>query len=395
MAELSVAIIATDNEQQAVLNALIEGTSVARPVLTCSSHPMTASDPVARKLIATKPDVMVIDIPIDNPASALRSIELLHQEMPDASIFALGSMAQPQTIVSAMRAGAREYVERPTTTTELLEAFVRLSAAQRKSRGEGQPGRVFSVVGAKGGSGTTTIAVNTALTMQAMYGSTLLIDLGTLGHTALHLNLKPLFTVSDAVRNLHRLDHSLLESFLTRHPAGLHLLAGATAPGTVEATTADYARLFEMVIHHYRYIVVDVSSRLDSATRLVCNLSEYVLLVLQADVTSLWSASRMVQYLGEAGGRERVRLVLNRYRKIPGFNDSDAESATGARVLWKIPNQYSAVSAAIDNGKPLSEQGAPDIVKSFQGLAALLTREEAEPARSSSNWSIFRNTFQG
>ena len=100
----------------------------------------------------------------------------------------------------------------------------------------------------------------------------------------------------------------------------------------------------------------------------------------------------MVQYLSEAGGRERVRLVLNRYRKIPGFNDSDAESATGAKVMWKIPNQYAAVSAAIDNGNPLTEQGSTDIVKAFQGLAAILVRDEPEPKRSS--WSIFRNAFQ-
>lgn len=392
MSELSVAIIASDDEQQAVLHALVDATNVARTVLTTSSYPLTATDPVTRKIHLAQPEVIVVDIPIGNPASALRGIELLHQEMPEVSIFAVGSMAQAQTIVSAMRAGAREYVERPATTTDLLEAFVRLSASQRKSRGEGQRGPVFSVVGAKGGSGATTVAVNTALALQAGHGQTVLVDLGTLGHTALHLNLKPLFTVSDAVRNLHRLDYALLESFITQHPTGLHVLAGANTPGSIEPTTADYARLFEMLTHHYRYVVVDVSSRLDAATRLVCNLSEYVLLVTQTDVASLWSASRIVQYLGEAGGREHVRLVLNRHRKIPGFGDREAESATGAKVLWKIPNQYAAVSAAVDGGKPLLDQGSAEITKAFQGLATALTREGEEPKTSA--WSIFRSTFQ-
>ena len=116
--------------------------------------------------------------------------------MPTAAIFALGSMSQPQLIVNAMRAGAREYIERPTTTTDLLEAFVRLSSAQRKTKTEsGQRGKVFSVVNAKGGSGATTVAVNTALSLQSSFGNVALVDLAPLGHDALHLNVKPTFTL--------------------------------------------------------------------------------------------------------------------------------------------------------------------------------------------------------
>src|SRR5207302_2096092 len=151
----------------------------------------------------------LVDIPSDNSVLALRAIELLHQEMPECALFAIGNMEQPQVILSAMRAGAREFIERPTTTTDLLEAFVRLTTAQRKTRREGSRGKVFTVVNAKGGSGATTVAVNLALALQAAHGNVALIDLAPLGHAALHLNLKPLFTVADAIRNLHRLDSSL------------------------------------------------------------------------------------------------------------------------------------------------------------------------------------------
>ena len=170
--------------------------------------------------------------PADNHTLALRAIELIHQEVRDAAIFAVGSMSQPQVIVSAMRSGAREFIERPTTTTDLLEAFVRLTAAQRKVDREGPRGKVFTVVNAKGGSGATTTAVNLALALHSAHGNVALVDIASLGHAALHMNLKPQFTVADAIRNLHRLDSSLLESFMTRHSGGLQLLAGAnTAAG--------------------------------------------------------------------------------------------------------------------------------------------------------------------
>lgn len=388
MPELSVVIVATDNEQRTVLQVLVDGTSVARTVHTCASFPVAATDPVTRRVRAANPDVTLVDIPSDNPPLALRAIELLHQEMPESAVFAIGNLSQPQVIVNAMRAGAREFIERPTTTTDLLEAFVRLTSAQRRVRNEGPRGKVFSVINAKGGSGATTVAVNLALALQSAHGQAALVDLAPLGHCALHLNLKPLFSVADATRNLHRMDASLLESFMTRHSGGLQLLAGTNTPAGMETSTAEFVRLFDMLVTHYRYVVVDASTRFDAASRLVSNLSETVLLVACTDVASLWSAARVQQYLGETGSRERVRLVLNRFRKVPGFSESDAEAAAGAKLLWRVPNQYFAVSSAIDRGTPLMEQSHTEIARCFAGLAQELTRNDVDVKRAT--WSLFK-----
>lgn len=389
MPELSVVIVATDNEQRAVLQVLVDGTSVARTVHTCASFPVAASDPIARRVRAANPDVTLIDIPADNPSPALRAIELLHQEMPEGAIFAVGVLGQPQIIVNAMRAGAREFIERPTNTTDVLEAFVRLTTAQRRVRQEGVRGKVFSVINAKGGNGATTVAVNLALALQAAHGQTSLVDLAPLGHAALHMNLKPLFNVADATRNLHRMDSSLLESFMTRHSGGLQLLAGTTAPAAIDPSTAEFVRLFDMLVTHYRYVVVDASSRFDAASRLIANLSETVLLVACTDVASLWSAARVQQFLGETGSRERVRLVLNRFRKVPGFSEADAEAAVGAKLLWRVPNQYFAISTAIDRGTPVMDQRGSEIARCFSGLAQELTQNDINVKREA--WSLFKS----
>jgi pilus assembly protein CpaE len=388
MPELSVVVIAADNEQRAVLQVLVDGTSVARCVYSHSTFPVAATDPVLRRIRTTNAEVVLVDIPADNAIPALRAIEMLHQDLPGLALFAIGSIAQPQVIVGAMRAGAREFIERPTTTTDLLEAFVRLTAAQRKVNREGVNGKLFTVVNAKGGGGATTIAVNLALALQSAHGNTALVDLAPLGHAALHMNLKPLFTVADAIRNLHRLDSSLLEGFMTRHGGGLQLLAGPSAPVPVEPSTAEFAGLFDLLIGHFRYVVVDASTRVDSATRLVSSLSQAVLMVGHADVASLWSAARVQQYLAEAGGREKVHLVLNRFRKMPGFTETDAEAAAGIKLLWKIPNQYFAVSTAIDRGVPVLAQNHTEIARSFTGLAARLTENDLDVKRKT--WSLFK-----
>jgi pilus assembly protein CpaE len=389
MPELSVVIVATDSEQRAVLQVLVDGTTVARTVHTCATFPVAASDPVTRRVRAATPDVTLVDIPADNPSQALRAIELLHQELPESAIFAIGSLNQPLVIVNAMRAGAREFIERPTNTTDLLEAFVRLTAAQRRTKQEGTRGKVFSVINAKGGNGATTVSVNLALALQSSHGQTALVDLAPLGHAALHMNLKAGFNVADATRNLHRMDASLLESFMTRHSGGLQLLAGSTTPAAIDPSTAEFVKLFDMLVSHFRYIVVDASSRFDAASRLIANLSETVLLVACSDVASLWSAARVQQYLGETGSRERVRLVLNRYRKVPGFSEADAEAAVGAKLLWRVPNQYFAISSAIDRGTPVMDQRSSEIARCFSGLAQELTRNDVDVKRQA--WSLFKS----
>ncbi len=388
MPELSVAVFATDNDQRAVLQVLVDGTSVAHTVCSHATLPLAANDPVIRKTQALAPNVVLVDIAVEGVTPALRAIELLHQELPDSAVFAVGPMTQPQLIVSTMRAGVREYIERPTNTTDLLEAFVRLTATRRKPGRETSRGKVFTVVNAKGGSGATTVAVNLALALQSIHHSTALIDMAPLGHCALHLNLKPAFTISDAIANLHRLDASLLDSFMARHERGLQVLAGPAIPTAIEPSASDFARLFDTIAGLFHYIIVDASSRLDSATRLCSNLSEKILLVAHADVASLWSAARVAQYLGESGSRDRFGLVLNRYRKVVGFNETETEAAIGAPVLWRIPNQYFAVSSAIDRGVPLMQQGTTEISRSISGLAEYLTRDDLDVKRSA--WSLFK-----
>ena len=388
MPELVAVVVARDSEQRSILQLLVEGTRVARVVQSFGSLPLASTDPIMRRIRDEHPDVVLIDIPSTDTPSALRSIEILHQELPRSAVFAIGSMTQPQIIVTAMRTGAKEFLERPVSTSTLLEAFVRLTTTQRMTQRESVRGKVFAIVNAKGGCGATTIAVNLALALQATEGQTALVDLAPLGHTALHLNLRPSFTAYDAVRNLHRLDSSLLEGFTTRHSGGLQLLAGASSPGEVPPSPAEVARLFDLLAGYFRYTVVDLSTRADPLSRLVCDLSQTVLIVAGTDVASLWSVARLQQYLSENSSRERLRLVLNRFRKIPGFTETEVQNASGLPVFWKIPNQYFAVSGAIDRGVPLMETDRSTMSRTFTDLAARLTESSTEVKRPT--WSLFK-----
>jgi pilus assembly protein CpaE len=127
-----------------------------------------------------------------------------------------------------------------------------------------------------------------------------------------------------------------------------------------------------LLVGQYHFVVIDGSGRMDGTMQMICDLSNAVLLVAQTDVVSLWSAGRIHAFLQEGAGRDRLRIVLNRYKKIPGFSDEDVEKATNCSVLWKVPNNFQVIGPAIDKGSPVAAQGNHEIGRSYQGLAAEL-----------------------
>jgi pilus assembly protein CpaE len=160
----------------------------------------------------------------------------------------------------------------------------------------------------------------------------------------------------------------------------LHLLAGPQQPYPTEPTPGELARLFDLVVNHYRFVVVDASSRLDPTTKLLSELSNAVLVVAQTDVVSLWSAGRIQNFLEEGTGRDRLRIILNRYKKIPGFNDEDVQQVTNCTVLWKVPNAFQIISPSIDHGKPVVLQQGPEISRSYRALARTLAEASSDPS---------------
>jgi pilus assembly protein CpaE len=369
---IAVALLTENRDHLSELQRRLETTELARIVFTHTGFPSGPTDPILRQIQDLRAEVVIVDISADHPQSAIRAIELLQANTLQLGIFANGSMQQPATIVAAMRAGAGEYLDDAAGAEPVLEALTRFSSARTRNRGGAGKARIFTFLSAKGGAGATTAAVNTAIALQQTHGDVVLVDFATIGNAQLHLNLRPSFGVPDALENLHRLDASLLEGLMTNTKAGLHLLAGSQQPYPSVPTPAELARLFDLLVNHYRYVVVDASSRLDSTTRLLSDLSNAVLLVAQTDVVSLWSAGRIYAFLEEGGGRNRLRIVLNRYKKIPGFTDEDVESSTRCKVLWKIPNAYQAISPAIDHGSPVVLQENQEVSRSFRALAEAL-----------------------
>jgi pilus assembly protein CpaE len=369
---IAVALLSEDRERLSALQNRLEATRLGRPAFSHSGYPVGPTDSILRQIQDSRAEVVIVDIPSHDAQRAINAIELIRSTTLQIAIFANGELTHPATIVASMRAGACEYLDNSAGSDVLLDALTRFSSTRTRSRGGAGKARIFTFLSAKGGAGATTAAVNTALALQQAHGDVVLVDFAPIGHAALHLNLRPQFTVLDALQNLHRLDVSLLDGLMTTTKQGLHLLAGLQQPYQSVPTPSELARLFDVLVNHYRYVIVDASNRMDSTTRLLSDLSNAVLVVAQTDVVSLWAAGRIHAFLEEGTGRNRLRVVLNRHKKIPGFTDEDVERATNCKVLWKVPNAFQLVSPAIDHGTPVIEQETPEVSRAFRALAEAL-----------------------
>lgn len=370
---IAVALLSEEQDCLATLQDRLRATSLGREVFSHIGLPTSGTDLIMRQLQESRAEVVIVDVSSKSVHRALHAIELIHATTQIA-IFATGDMTQPANIVASMRSGASEYVDRSAGHEALLEALTRFSSLRTRALRAGKA-RVFTFLGAKGGVGCTTAAVNTALALQISHGDVVLVDFARIGHTDLHLNLRPRFGVLDALRNLDRMDASLLDGYMSTTKEGLHLLAGPKEPNPDEPTPGELARLFDFLANHYRFVIVDASSQLDRTTKLLSDLSNTVLVIAQTDVVSLRSADGIQSFLEDGARRDRIQLVLNRRRKVLGFSDKDIERFTNCKIFWKIPNDFYAVAASIDRGSPIVLQERSEISRSYRGLAAKLAGE--------------------
>src|SRR5258706_6317715 len=132
-----------------------------------------------------------------------------------------------------------------------MEAFTLHSRRRQNMHRSSANARVSCFSNAKAGSGSRSLAVNTATLLQQVQGSVALVDFAPLGSAHLHLNVRPNFGLIDALQNMHRLDAAMLENLMTPCVAGLHLLAGPQQPMLEGPTPAGLARLFDLLVSSY------------------------------------------------------------------------------------------------------------------------------------------------
>jgi pilus assembly protein CpaE len=338
----------------------------------------------------SSPDVAVVALDADQP-KALQLIAQLTAECPGLPILAVSAKGDGQSILQALRSGAREFLTQPVVLEELLKALHRLrqnrvtygdnGVATMAPRSDSQ---VIAILGTRGGVGCTSVAVNLGCTLaQDKTHSVALVDLDlALGDADVALDLMPDYTLADVAMNVERLDMTFLKRSLSKHATGLSLLPHPVQMEDIGLIQEDHVqRLIGLLRASYTHLVLDLSKRFTPMDLVALRAADIVLLIAQLELTSLRNVVRMLLTLNsEEGLSQKIRIVLNRVGSdIPEGTISlkKAEETIGKPVYWQIPNDTKAMMGSRNSGVPLLEYAARSkLHQSFVGLVEALGSKE-------------------
>jgi pilus assembly protein CpaE len=285
-------------------------------------------------------------------------------------------------MLEGMRAGVSEYLAEPLSAADFAAAMTRL-VGQRTAAPSGP---VFAFVGAKGGVGTTTTAVNVATSLAKLSpAGALLVDFHLVyGDAAVYLGAETRYSVLDALENLHRFDQAFFRSLLVRTSAGLDLLASADRPVTAAVDARRLSTVLEFASTQYPYTVVD-APRSDYAVLDSLDHASTIVVVANQELATVRNAGRMASALRSRYPKTKVMTVINRTDRKSEIDQRDIERAVGSTIAHRFPSDYRRALHAMNQGRPLALDNHNDLSASFKALAQELAgvKKEKSPTEKS------------
>jgi pilus assembly protein CpaE len=385
---LTVGVVSLDTKNSAALLAMLQQTGLVQPIAQWDL--MAGEGPTSR---AAVPDVILVELGRDAQAP-LEYASRLNRINPAACIIACSAYQEPSPdlLMQAMRSGVREFLSAPIDPMVVREMLERLVKARGMAHSEIE--KLLVVAGAKGGVGTSTVAVNLAVQLARSAGKrVVLFDLARpLGHAALLLDLETRFSFRAAVESLDRLDSHLFSGLLATHKSGVQLLAGAShADEWDRISPASLARVVNVAQSSFDFVVADIGPQCTSEWAQVFRLARQIILVTETDVSCLWSLERHITLLQALGiDSARLRLVVNRWHR----GDEEALQAFEKRVklpiFERLPNDYKQVSRAVNMGAELSRGQHDQLLQRFRAMVEDIAGvRRVEPEKRGSFLGLF------
>ena len=383
--QMGLVCVSADMQARVDLEAIasqVPGVQVASNV----ERPVSERE-VMRLVEAYEHRICVIDFD-DGAVEAGRYAQRLHDAHDgDLSIFAMSSEPDPEHIISAMRAGCSEYLLKPLATERVLNALAHVEARRQNRSSAQSNGKIVTLVGAKGGTGVTSIALYLALNLvQEHQQKCLLVDQHTaLGDISLYLGLgRHQYSFYELVHNTDRLDLELLQGFLLQHSSGLDVLDSPEAIGALPHASADaIEQTLGFLAETYPFVLIDCPPGLSETTVSAVKQSDQLAIIITPEIPAIRNALRYIDHLcAMQYPEENIHIVLNRHAKRSALSDEQIEQALRRRISVKIPNNYGQMVAAINAGTPIDFDSKSVFSEAFAEWASLLAGKQPPPPAS-------------
>jgi pilus assembly protein CpaE len=320
------------------------------------------------------PDVVLMDINMPDMDGIEATMEITTR-VPSTAVIMMSVQDEPDILRRAMLAGAREFLSKPFSLDELIEAVRHVSrlarpviqaqvqevvdggqTGPRRSTGDS---KVISVVSSKGGVGRSFVAVNLAVELRRLTKKeVILFDTSMhFGDIGVLMNSGDAKTIVDLVDQAHSLDVELMEDILFTHSSGVRVLLSPPTPQEAEIVTADHVRATMNVLTKMAdYVIIDTRPGFDDLMLTAMDASERMLLLLSMEMTTIKDTTQFLEIASLLGYQhDRIRLVLNRMNAYSGIPTRDIAENLGREIEYQIPEDVQAVLHSVNEGTPLVE----------------------------------------
>jgi pilus assembly protein CpaE len=297
--------------------------------------------------------------------SGIKAASMLQGLDPSVALVLVAGTVTAPLLRAALRGGLRDVIEAPVSAAKLVEILDEMgSRAERKvPPANAEPyapsvpreGRIITVMSAKGGSGKTVMATNLAMMLALNHDPTRVVVVDAdlqFGDVCLVLQLEPKLTVVNAAQEIHRLDESLLDSLLTKHPTGLSVLAAPLEPAFAdEISTAAMVEVLGKLRSMFDFVIVDTASLLDELLLSLLERADDVLFVVDMDLPSVKNAKLALETLRLLKfPSAKIQLVLNRSNAKARLDEKEIEKSLKMKIA---ATQVADLSAdGYDHGQP-------------------------------------------
>ncbi len=373
--QISLLVASSDEHFRETIRESLGNTANAKLI---AEYPEVSSNLYIRVLqdLERHPNAsLIVDLASD-PEDSLKALERVKQAAPDVYIIASNYHADGETVIASLRAGASDFLIQPVKRAEFRDAMARLERAPRRTAsGASRLGKIYSFLGAKGGVGTTTLAVNFASLLARQKQQTVLVDLDfTANECAMQLGSAPQHTLQELGENLSRLDQALFEGLVTRDPLGFYIVGPPDQlENRVNWTEPMFREFASFLVEKYESVVIDAGRWIaDDIVLAALQSSSTIFLVMTQKFPAIRNAQRYIAALMRLGfNQDQLKIVINEYQKKPDSNLAtlqQIQNTLNQPVFYGIPASSAAI-AAVNRGRPVvADHPAGDLERAYRGF---------------------------